>query len=93
MGQRLGPETDGGIVLSGHTDVVPVLDQQWSTDPFKLDEREGLLYGRGSCDMKGFIAATLAMAPVFAERVSDKPIHFAFTHDEETGLHWRRSPC
>ncbi|MEZ5778641.1 MAG: acetylornithine deacetylase [Paracoccaceae bacterium] len=81
----LGPDRDGGILLSGHSDVVPVADQQWTTDPFEMVERDGRLYGRGSCDMKGFIAATVAMAPFYAERVADRPIHFAFTHDEETG--------
>ena len=81
----LGPETDGGIVLSGHSDVVPVTDQDWSTDPFEMAERDGRLYGRGTCDMKGFIAATLVMAPAFAEQVRTRPLHFAFTYDEETG--------
>ncbi|WP_420568609.1 acetylornithine deacetylase [Thalassovita sp.] len=81
----LGPKVDGGIVLSGHSDVVPVTDQEWRSDPFMLDERDGRLYGRGTCDMKGFIAAAIAMAPVFARRVSDRPVHFAFTYDEETG--------
>ena len=79
----LGPEGDGGLVLSGHSDVVPVADQDWSSDPFRMDERDGRLYGRGTCDMKGFIAAALAKAPAFA--ASKRPIHFAFTHDEETG--------
>ncbi len=81
----LGPEVDGGILLSGHSDVVPVADQDWATDPFEMVERDGRLYGRGTCDMKGFIAATLAVAPLYAEHVSARPIHFAFTHDEETG--------
>ncbi len=81
----LGPEVDGGILLSGHSDVVPVADQDWTTDPFEMVERDGRLYGRGTCDMKGFIAAAVAMAPFYAERVSNRPIHFAFTHDEETG--------
>ncbi len=81
----LGPQCDGGIVLSGHSDVVPVTDQDWTTDPFKMEERDGRLFGRGTCDMKGFIAATVAMAPIFAKQVRDKPIHFAFTYDEETG--------
>ncbi|MCV2869066.1 acetylornithine deacetylase [Defluviimonas sp. WL0002] len=81
----LGPDTDGGILLSGHSDVVPVADQNWSTDPFEMVERDGKLYGRGTCDMKGFIAAAVAMAPFYAARVKDRPIHFAFTHDEETG--------
>ncbi|WP_300019102.1 acetylornithine deacetylase [uncultured Roseobacter sp.] len=81
----LGPEIDCGIVLSGHSDVVPVTDQAWSTDPFKMVERDGRLFGRGTCDMKGFIAATIAMAPVFAEKIRHRPLHFAFTYDEETG--------
>ncbi len=81
----LGPVVDGGIVLSGHSDVVPVTDQPWSTDPFKLVAADDRLYGRGTCDMKGFIAATIAMAPVFAARVQYRPLHFAFTYDEETG--------
>lgn len=81
----LGPEGDGGIVLSGHCDVVPVVDQPWEVDPFALTERDGLWYGRGSCDMKGFIAATLALAPYFALRIQSRPLHFAFTYDEEVG--------
>lgn len=81
----LGPQADGGIVLSGHSDVVPVADQDWASDPFDMVERDGRLYGRGSCDMKGFIAAAVAMAPLFAERVRDRPLHFSFTYDEETG--------
>jgi acetylornithine deacetylase len=58
----LGPEGDGGLLLSGHSDVVPVADQDWATDPFVMVEREGRLYGRGPCDMKGFIACCLAIA-------------------------------
>ncbi|WP_347312783.1 acetylornithine deacetylase [Defluviimonas sp. SAOS-178_SWC] len=81
----LGPEGDGGIVLSGHSDVVPVADQDWSSDPFKMVERDGRLYGRGTCDMKGFIAAAVALAPHFAARATRRPLHFAFTYDEETG--------
>ncbi|MFT5798657.1 MAG: acetylornithine deacetylase [Candidatus Azotimanducaceae bacterium] len=80
-----GPVRDGGIVLSGHTDVVPVTDQDWTSDPFKMIERDGHLFGRGTCDMKGFIAATLAMAPLYAQQVRERPLHFAFTYDEETG--------
>ncbi|WP_299028592.1 acetylornithine deacetylase [uncultured Sulfitobacter sp.] len=80
-----GPLRDGGIVLSGHSDVVPVADQDWTTDPFKMVEREGRLFGRGTCDMKGFIAATIAMAPQYADVVRDRPLHLAFTYDEETG--------
>jgi len=81
----LGPDRDGGLVLSGHSDVVPVTDQDWTSDPFIMDERDGRLYGRGACDMKGFIAATLAMAPYYASLDLKRPIHFSFTHDEETG--------
>ena len=81
----LGPERDGGILLSGHSDVVPVADQLWQTDPFVLTQKDGRLYGRGTCDMKGFIAATLAMAPHFAANVGQRPLHFAFTYDEEIG--------
>jgi acetylornithine deacetylase len=81
----LGPVVDGGILLSGHSDVVPVTDQNWSTDPFEMVEQDGRLYGRGSCDMKGFIAATLAMAPHFAKQVKTRPLHFAYTYDEEIG--------
>lgn len=81
----LGPETDGGIVLSGHSDVVPVEDQDWSSDPFALREADGLLYGRGSCDMKGFIAAAMAVAPRYAARDLTRPLHFSFTYDEEVG--------
>ncbi|WP_439124586.1 acetylornithine deacetylase [Marivita sp.] len=81
----LGPDRNGGILLSGHSDVVPVADQAWTRDPFEMGHTDGRLYGRGACDMKGFIAATLAMAPHFAERVGDRPVHFAFTYDEEVG--------
>lgn len=81
----LGPQKDDGIVLSGHSDVVPVADQDWSSDPFQMVRRDGRLYGRGSCDMKGFIAATIAMAPIFAQARHNRPLHFAFTYDEEVG--------
>ncbi|MEM8632861.1 MAG: acetylornithine deacetylase [Pseudomonadota bacterium] len=81
----LGPEGDGGLVLSGHTDVVPVADQTWASDPFEMTEHEGRLYGRGSCDMKGFIAACLVMAPRYAAGELNRPLHFAFTYDEEVG--------
>ena len=81
----LGPDGDDGMVLSGHSDVVPVTDQDWSSDPFTMVERDGKLFGRGTCDMKGFIAATIAMAPQFSRQIRDKPLHFAFTYDEETG--------
>ena len=81
----LGPEEQGGIVLSGHSDVVPVEGQDWSSDPFEMVERNGRLYGRGTCDMKGFIAAVVAKVPEFAALPLSKPLHFAFTYDEETG--------
>jgi len=81
----IGPETDGGIVLSGHTDVVPVEGQPWTTDPFRAEERDGRILGRGSCDMKGFIAAALAHAPRFAAANLARPLHLAFTYDEEIG--------
>ncbi|ARE41453.1 Acetylornithine deacetylase [Rhodovulum sp. P5] len=81
-----GPRnTDGGIVLSGHTDVVPVAGQDWSTDPFELHEAEGRLFGRGTCDMKGFVACVLAMAPTYAGLNLRRPLHIALTHDEEVG--------
>jgi len=81
----LGPEADGGIVLSGHTDVVPVSDQTWKSDPFTLRHSDDLLYGRGTCDMKGFIAAALVMAPRYARTDLRRPVHFAFSYDEEVG--------
>ena len=81
----LGPQTDGGIVLSGHTDVVPVKGQPWSSDPFKMRQEDGLLYGRGTCDMKGFVAAALAIAPELKGQTLKRPLHFAFTYDEEIG--------
>lgn len=82
---RIGPDAPGGIVLSGHTDVVPVDGQDWASDPFTLTERDGLLYGRGTSDMKGFVALCLAFAPDFAKLNLSKPIHFAFSYDEEVG--------
>ncbi|WP_316014933.1 acetylornithine deacetylase [Roseobacter sp. HKCCA0434] len=81
----LGPEGNGGLVLSGHSDVVPVADQPWSSDPFRVVERDGRLYGRGTCDMKGFLAAVLAMLPRLAQAARHRPIHVAVTHDEEVG--------
>ena len=87
----LGPDTAGGVLLSGHTDVVPVIDQPWTDDPFTLVRRDGRLYGRGTCDMKGFVAACVAMAPALAARDLKAPVHFAFTHDEETGCFGART--
>ena len=81
----LGPDIPGGIVLSGHSDVVPVADQDWTRDPFAVAEHDGRLYGRGTCDMKGFIAAAIAKAEDYAAADLARPVHFAFTHDEETG--------
>ncbi|MBX9590392.1 MAG: acetylornithine deacetylase [Hyphomonadaceae bacterium] len=81
----IGPADAGGIALSGHTDVVPVTGQNWDTDPFTLTERDGRLYGRGACDMKGFLACVLALVPMFKGRRLKVPIHIAFSYDEEVG--------
>jgi acetylornithine deacetylase len=81
----IGPEGAPGIVLSGHTDVVPVDGQSWSSDPFRLERRDGNLYGRGTADMKGFIACSLAAAEKAAARRLHTPIHLAFSYDEEIG--------
>ena len=81
----LGPERDGGVVLSGHTDVVPVDGQDWTSDPFETYEKDSRLYGRGTADMKSFIAVALALVPEFLERDLAWPIHFAFSYDEEVG--------
>jgi acetylornithine deacetylase len=72
-------------MLSGHTDVVPVTDQDWTSKPFDMTERDGKLYGRGTCDMKGFIAASIALAEQIDAACLSQPLHFAFTYDEETG--------
>ncbi|MEA1943382.1 MAG: acetylornithine deacetylase [Pseudomonadota bacterium] len=82
---RFGPAVDGGVILSGHTDVVPVDGQPWSTDPWVVTEKDGLLYGRGTCDMKGFAACILALAPQIAQTELKKPVHIALSHDEEVG--------
>ncbi|MBM3518704.1 MAG: M20/M25/M40 family metallo-hydrolase, partial [Alphaproteobacteria bacterium] len=82
----LGPDRPGGIVLSGHTDVVPVDGQAWDSDPFTVVERNGSLFGRGTADMKSFIAVALALVPEFlAAGALRIPIHFALTYDEEVG--------
>ena len=81
----IGPWRDGGIVLSGHTDVVPADEAEWTSDPFVLRDDGARLYGRGTCDMKGFVAAAIAMAPVYAALPLARPVHFAFTYDEEVG--------
>lgn len=75
----------GGVVLSGHTDVVPVDGQAWTTDPFQADVRDGRLYGRGSCDMKGFVGVVLANVDRFRQARLREPIHCALTYDEEVG--------
>ncbi len=81
----IGPDIEGGIVLSGHTDVVPVDGQNWTSDPFTMVERDDRLFGRGACDMKGFIAVALAAVPKFIEQDLKTPIHLAFSCDEEVG--------
>jgi acetylornithine deacetylase len=81
----IGPEDRPGLVLSGHTDVVPVTGQEWSRDPFKLFERDGKLYGRGTTDMKGFVAVCLAMVPEMLAAKLSTPIHLAISYDEEIG--------
>ena len=77
-------ESKGGIILSGHTDVVPASAKSWSSNPFKATEKKNKIYGRGACDMKGFIACTLALAPYFSKANLKQPIHFSYTYDEET---------
>ena len=74
-----------GIILSGHTDVVPAVSSEWTSDPFTAREKDNKVYGRGTCDMKGFIACTLSVAPLFASKKLKSPIHFSYTFDEETG--------
>jgi len=81
----IGPTVEGGVVLSGHTDVVPVAGQAWSSDPFVLAERDGRLYGRGTADMKGFLALALAAAPELVAAPLVRPVHLAFSYDEEIG--------
>ncbi len=81
----VGPSVAGGVVLSGHTDVVPVDGQAWSSDPFALTQRGERLYGRGTCDMKGFLALALAAVPGFARGTAARPLHLAFSYDEEIG--------
>lgn len=81
----LGPDGPGGVALSGHTDVVPVDGQPWTSDPFKVEERDGRLYGRGTSDMKSFFAIALALVPEFLKRGMKRPLHFALSYDEEVG--------
>ena len=81
----IGPDAPGGVVLSGHTDVVPIDGQDWHTDPFELTERDGLLYGRGSADMKGFSAVFLSRLASLNTAAMDKPLYLALSYDEEVG--------
>ena len=81
----IGPEGDGGVVLSGHTDVVPVTGQEWDTDPFRLTPVGDRLAGRGTADMKGFLAVALSLVPEFTAANLKRPIHLAFSYDEEVG--------
>jgi acetylornithine deacetylase len=81
----IGPLATPGYILSGHTDVVPVDGQSWSSDPFRLTRRDGRLFGRGAADMKGFLACCLAAAPDMAARKLARPIHLAISYDEEVG--------
>jgi acetylornithine deacetylase len=78
-------EGAGGLVLSGHTDIVPVTGQAWTSDPFVADIRDGRIYGRGACDMKGFIAVVLSLVPEMLARRGGEPVHLAFSYDEEVG--------
>ena len=82
---RIGPDAAGGMVLSGHSDVVPVVGQAWRSDPFVLAEREGRLHGRGAVDMKGFIAACLSAVPAWQRQPLRRPIRLAVSYDEEVG--------
>lgn len=81
----IGPADVPGVILSGHTDTVPVDGQDWASDPFTLDARDGRLYGRGACDMKGFLACVLAAVPDLVKRPLTRPVHLAFSYDEEVG--------
>ena len=81
----IGPDDRGGVMLSGHTDVVPTAGQDWHSDPYQLRTEDKLLFGRGSCDMKGFIACVLAGLPQIAAEQLQTPIHLAFSYDEEIG--------
>ncbi|EIM77413.1 acetylornithine deacetylase [Nitratireductor aquibiodomus RA22] len=82
---RIGPADRPGVVLSGHTDVVPALEKGWTSPPFDLTERDGKLYGRGSCDMKGFAACVMAMVPQLVAAKLERPVWLCFSHDEEVG--------
>lgn len=81
----VGPDVAGGIVFSGHTDVVPVDGQDWASNPFEVTEKDGRLFGRGTADMKSFSAIALSLVPDMAEANLKRPIHFALSYDEEVG--------
>ena len=82
---RIGPDINGGIILSGHTDVVPTTGQKWSTNPFKLKKKKNRLYARGAADMKGFIAVVLSLIKNINKEKLKKPLHLVFSYDEEIG--------
>lgn len=82
---NVGPEIEGGVILSGHTDVVPVDGQAWDSDPFTVTERDGRLFGRGTCDMKGFDALALAAVPMALKADVKRPLQIAMSYDEEVG--------
>ena len=81
----IGEKKDGGIALSGHTDVVPTVGQDWDSDPYVMTEKDGRLYGRGTADMKGFLACVLERVPGLLKRQLGRPLHIAFSYDEEVG--------
>ncbi|MFK7751753.1 MAG: acetylornithine deacetylase [Sedimentitalea sp.] len=87
----VGPDVAGGLLLSGHSDVVPVTDQVWQSDPFKMQRKDDMLFGRGTCDMKGFIAAALITANTLKTADLRRPLHIALTYDEEVGCLGARS--
>ncbi|MGQ3281679.1 acetylornithine deacetylase [Bosea sp. (in: a-proteobacteria)] len=86
----IGPKVEGGVILSGHTDVVPVAGQDWSSDPWTLTERDSKLFGRGTCDMKGFDAIALALVPEMLAAPLKRPVHIALSYDEEVGCQGAR---
>jgi len=86
----IGPDDRPGVMLSGHSDVVPVDGQDWASDPFRLTERDGRLYARGSADMKGFIACCVEMVPRFLEAGLRTPVHLALSYNEETNMRGMR---
>ena len=81
----IGPDDVGGVMLSGHTDVVPTSGQNWHSDPYQIKAGDDAFYGRGACDMKGFIACVLAGVPQMVSQSLSTPIHLAFSYDEEIG--------